>query len=40
MLSTPEEDRKALLTEAMLLKRLEHPNIVKVLSVVVDNGTT
>ena len=36
----PEEDRKALLTEATLLQRLQHPNVVKVLSIVVDHNKT
>ena len=40
MLSSPDEDRRVFHTEAMLLKRVEHPNVVKVFCVVADSGTT
>ena len=40
MLSSPDEDRRVFHTEAMLLKRVEHPNVVKVSCFVADSGTT
>ena len=40
VLCNPDEDRKALHTEALMLKRLEHPNVVKVFCLVAENGTT
>ena len=40
VLCNPDEDRNALHTEALMLKRLEHPNVVKVFCLVAENGTT
>ena len=40
LLSNPAEDRRALHKEAMLLTRIDHPNVVRVLCLVADNGDT
>ena len=40
LFSNPAEDRRALHKEAMLLTRIDHPNVVRVLCLVADNGDT
>ena len=39
MLSNPDDDRRALRTEALLLHGIRHPNIVSVRGLLSENGT-